>query len=54
MIWRKQYLLQLRENHALKSKRQNRHPVIVVDNIVILKDQIILWTIKLNIVTGFC
>lgn len=26
MIWQKHYLLELRESHALKGKRQNRHP----------------------------
>ena len=38
MIWRKQYLLELRESHVLKGKRQNRHPNIAVGDIVILKD----------------
>ena len=38
-IWRKQYLLQLRENHTLKSRRQGKHCNIVVDDMVILKDE---------------
>jgi len=38
-IWRKQYLLQLRESHALKLKKQGKHRPIEVDDMVILKDE---------------
>ena len=35
-IWRKQYLLQLRENHTLKLRRQGKHCNIAVDD---MKDE---------------
>ena len=38
MTWRKHYLFELRKSHALKGKRQNRHPNIAVGDMVILKD----------------